>query len=70
MNSLISKKPVTKTNISPVKLYRSPPTDLSTLYTSLCLCQKIGTIVIGSDHKTVITLDLDLYIRAVLLSLK
>ena len=45
-------------------LFRRPPTDYKTLYTALCLAQDISAYVVGPGHKTVITLDLDLYERA------
>ena len=45
-------------------LFRRPPTDFAALYTVLCQAQGISAFVVGSDHKTVITLDLDLYERA------
>ena len=44
-------------------LLRRPPTDYSALYTVLCLAQGISAFVV-SHSKTVITLDLDLYERA------
>ena len=45
-------------------LLRRPPTDYSSLFTILSLAQGISAIVVGPHHKTVITLDLDLYERA------
>ena len=45
-------------------LIRRPPTDYAALYTVLCLAQGISAFVVGPNHKTVITLDLDLYERA------
>ena len=40
-------------------------TSPQTLYTTLCLAQKINVSVVGIHRRTVITLDLDLYERAV-----
>ena len=48
-----------------VPLIRSPPTSPQTLYTALCLAQKINVSVVGMHRRRVITLDLDLYERAV-----
>ena len=45
-------------------LLRRPPTDFTALYTVLCQAQGISAFVVGPDHKTIITLDLDLYERA------
>ena len=46
-------------------LIRSPPTSPQTLYTALCLAQKINVSVVRIHRRTVINLDLDLYERAV-----
>ena len=46
-------------------LIHSPPTSPQTLYTALCLAQRINVSVVGIHSRTVITLDLDLYERAV-----
>lgn len=45
-------------------LFRASPTDYGTLYTVLSLTQGISTTVVGPHRKTIITLDLDLYQRA------
>ena len=45
-------------------LFRTPPTDLATLYTALKLTQNISAIVVGPERRTLITLDLDLFNRA------
>ena len=50
-------------------LLRSPPTDYSTLNSALCLAQGISAVVVGQNRRTVITLDLDLYERAIKLQL-
>ena len=46
-------------------LVRSPSTNSQTLYTTLCLAQKINVSVVGIHRRTVITLDSDVYERAV-----
>ena len=45
-------------------LFRTSPTDYTTLYTVLNLTQGISAFVVGPGRRTVITLDLDLYSRA------
>ena len=45
-------------------LFKSSPTDYGTLYTVLQLTQGISAQVVGPYRKTLITLDLDLYARA------
>ena len=45
-------------------LYKTSPTDYGTLYTVLALTQIISSVVVGPERKTIITLDLDLYSRA------
>ena len=45
-------------------LLRTSPTDYSTLYTVLTLTQDISSYVVGPQRRTLITLDLDLYQRA------
>ena len=45
-------------------LFRTSPTDYTTLYTLLKLTQGISAFVVGPERQTVITLDLDLYSRA------
>ena len=42
-------------------LFRTSPTDYTTLYTVLKLTQGISAFVVGPERRTVITLDLDLY---------
>ena len=46
-------------------LLKTPPTDYATLYTALSLTQNISASILGSQRCTLITLDLDLYNRAV-----
>ncbi len=46
-------------------LFRQAPTDYATLYTALSLTQNISAVVMGPERKTVITLDLALYERAI-----
>lgn len=56
---------IKKTNSAVIApLFKQPPTDYATLYTALQLTQNISAVVVGPDRKTVITLDLDLYERA------
>ena len=58
-------QPPTKTNVEVVApLFRTSPTDYCTLYTVLCLAQDISALVVGPERWTLITLDLDLYQRA------
>lgn len=45
-------------------LFKTSPTDYGTLYTALQLTQGISAIVVGPQRRTLITLDLDLYARA------
>lgn len=45
-------------------LFKTPPTDFATLYTALKLNQNISAIVVGPERRTLITLDLDLFNRA------
>lgn len=45
-------------------LFKTSPTDYATLYTVLKLTQGISSCVVGPDRRTIITLDLDLYSRA------
>ncbi|XP_044180398.1 uncharacterized protein LOC114947533 [Acropora millepora] len=45
-------------------LFRTSPTDYTALYTVLKLTQGISAFVVGPERQTVITLDLDLYSRA------
>lgn len=45
-------------------LFKTSPTDITTLYTVLMLTQGISAVVVGPERKTIITLDLDLYSRA------
>ena len=62
---LLSQQKLTKTNTEPVApLFRQPPTDYATLYTALLLTQEISAVVVGPSRKTIITLDMDLFQRA------
>ena len=56
-----------KTTIAMLPLIKSPPTDLGTLYSALKICQGIST-TITPNKKTIVTLDLQLYIKAVQLA--
>ena len=65
-NSLSATGNVSRTNqgvLAP--LLSSPPISRQTLYTALCLAQKINVSVVGIHRRTVITLDLDLCEKAV-----
>ena len=46
-------------------LFRYPPTNLETHYKALCLVQDISAVVTGSNRKTIITLNMKLYEKAV-----
>ena len=46
-------------------LFRTSPTEYTTLYTVLNLTQEISSTVIGPNSRTLITLDIDLYNRAI-----
>ena len=46
-------------------ILRTSPTSSETLFTALKLAMNINAVVVGPNRKTVITLDLDLYERAV-----
>ena len=58
-NSLISLKS-SPTTCQGLPLYPSPPTDWSTLYTTLIIVQGINVEVTG-ERKTIVSLDLQLY---------
>ena len=59
------KQPHKCTNTAVVApLFKSSPTDYGTLYTILQLTQGISAKVVGPQRRTIITLDLDLYSRA------
>ena len=61
-NSMVTKaRSVTKINA--LLLYPAPPTDFSNLYQALKICQIISTAV-ASSTKIIITLDLQLYAKA------
>ena len=66
-NSHLVTKPSKVTTVAMLPLIKSSPADFSTLYSALKICQGISTsITLGK--KTVITLDLQLYIKAIQLS--
>ena len=46
-------------------LFKTSPTEFATLYTVLNLTQNISATVVGPEKRTLITLDLDLYTRAI-----
>ena len=52
---------ITGTNTEVIApLFKTSPTDITTLYTVLMLTQGISSVVVGPDRKTIIMLDLDL----------
>ena len=51
------------TNINVLPLYLAPPPDFSNLYQALKICQNISAAV-ASSRKAIITLDLQLYAKA------
>ena len=64
---LLSKTSISKlkTNSAVVApLLKTPPTNYGTLYTGLKMAQGISAEIVGPDRKTLITLDMDLYCRA------
>ena len=64
---LLSKtqESITRTNTEVIApLFKTSPTDITTLYTVLMLTQGVSAVVVGPERKTIITLDLDLYSRA------
>lgn len=66
-NSLLLSEctPQNKTNTEVIApLFKTSPTDYGTLYTVLMLTQEISAYVVGPDRRTIITLDMDLYERA------
>ena len=62
-NSMVTKAH-SVTNINALPLYSAPPTDFSSLYQALKICQNISTAVAPSK-KIIITLDLHLYAKAI-----
>ena len=68
-NSLLysgKKTQIKKTNSKViVPLFKQSPTDYATLYTILMLTQDISAVVVGPERRIVITLDHDLYERAI-----
>ena len=62
----VKKTQIKKTNSEViVLLFKESPTDYATLYTVLVLTHDISAVVGGPERRTVITLDLDLYERAI-----
>jgi hypothetical protein len=64
-NSLLSTDERLLTTVSTLPLLTAPANEYNTLIDVLKQTQFITTRVMGCDSKTVITLDMDLYIRAV-----
>ena len=64
-NSLVNKAlPVTRVGAPPLVAQVHPPHEWNTLLTVLMQAQNISTIVVGSERKTVISLDMGLYLPA------
>lgn len=63
-NSLIVKKALPVTRVGSPPLLPHPPDEWRTLYTILIQAQGINTKVVGPHRKTVISLDLGLYLPA------
>ena len=62
---LQSGQHVTRTNSEVLApLFKTSPTDYATLWSVLSLTQEISAVVVGPERRTIITLDLDLYERA------
>ena len=60
-----TQESITRTNTEVIApLFKTSPTDITTLYTVLMLTQGVSAVVVGPERKTIITLDLDLYSRA------
>ena len=69
---VLSQTPLShlKTNSAVVApLLKTSPTNYGTLYTALKLAQGISAEIVGPDRKTLISLDMDLYCRALRLQL-
>ena len=62
-NSLLTDN-TEKTAYHSLPLLRSSPTDWSTFYTALCICQDLSTST-APGRKTIISLDMLLYIKAI-----
>ena len=63
-NSVLHPHNDAVTCIRALPLFNSSPHDEHTLLTVLTQAQKINSYVMGEEHKTIITLDMDLYQRA------
>ena len=62
----VKKTQIKKTNSEViVRLFKQSPTDYVSLYTVLMLTQDRSVVVVGPERRTVITLVLDLYERAI-----
>ena len=56
---------ITRTNTEVIAtLFKTSPTDITTLYTVLLLTQGVSAVVVCPERKTILTLDLDLCSRA------
>ena len=63
-NSMVSKADQECTTICAMPLIASPAHEWNTLLTVLMQAQHLNTQVVGPEAKTIITLDMDLYMRA------
>ena len=63
MNPILNE-PLPLTRIATPPLITAPAHENSTLMTVLKQIQKINTILVGETHKTVVSLDMGLYIPA------
>lgn len=68
-NSLICKDQQPLTRIHVLPLVASPANEWQTLFTVLKHAQQISAEVVGPEQKTIITLDMDLYMRALKLQM-
>ena len=64
-NSLVTTDDRPITTVHTLPLVRSPANEYNTLINVLQHAQHITTAVLGDHHKTVITFDMDLYIRVI-----
>lgn len=68
-NSEVSSSTLPLTTVAMMPLLAAPAHEWSTMLTVLKQAQNITTVVMGENHKTVITFDLQLYEKAVKLQL-
>ena len=62
--------PPKKTNVETVSpILPRPPHDYGTLFTMLSIAQDISAVVVRPNRKVLITLEMDLYVRAMHLNM-